>query len=268
MADTLLARRSSPSASRTTGSAKSKCGGWTATALRIGIDFTGRAAYIGRGSTLLTDTRTDEPTPVPLLNERATSALDQASAQRLTVALQTEANAARGRRVKAAPAEAPNRDATTPPPPARTTEPRRAKGTAAPTIMVDDRTLPVTPEVVEAVLDLLRRFAEGHAVVVASTDSLLTTSQAAELIGISATYLLRLANEGVIPVEYRGTHRRFALADATAYLEKSRAAKAERAASSPSAPDATSDLDATAEAKSPADPKTPGTRSKRARTAG
>ncbi|QWT25271.1 helix-turn-helix domain-containing protein [Subtercola sp. PAMC28395] len=134
--------------------------------------------------------------------------------------------------------------------------------------MVDDRTLPVTPEVVEAVLDLLRRFAEGHAVVVASTDSLLTTSQAAELIGISATYLLRLANDGVIPVEYRGTHRRFALADATAYLEKSRAAKAERAAASLPDGDGTSEAGATAESKLPAGQKTPGVTSKRRRTAG
>ena len=73
-----------------------------------------------------------------------------------------------------------------------------------------------------AVLDLLDRLADGHAVVVASTDTLLTTSQAAELIGISATYLLRLANNNTIPVEYRGTHRRFRLADAMRYLEESK----------------------------------------------
>ncbi|MEF2976293.1 helix-turn-helix domain-containing protein [Subtercola sp. YIM 133946] len=85
-------------------------------------------------------------------------------------------------------------------------------------------------EAVEAVADLLQRLAEGHAVVVASTDALLTTSQAAELIGISATYLLRQANNGVIPVEYRGTHRRFRLADAMRYLEESKRAAAARAA--------------------------------------
>ncbi|MCU1475458.1 MAG: DNA-binding protein [Subtercola sp.] len=78
------------------------------------------------------------------------------------------------------------------------------------------------PEARDAVLDLLERLAEGHAVVVASTDTLLTTSQAAELIGISATYLLRLANNQTIPVEYRGTHRRFRLADAMRYLEESK----------------------------------------------
>jgi len=85
---------------------------------------------------------------------------------------------------------------------------------------LDERDLP--PAARDALLDLLERLADGHAVVVASTDTLLTTSQAAELIGISATYLLRLANNGTIPVEYRGTHRRFRLADAMRYLEESK----------------------------------------------
>ncbi|CAN5298675.1 hypothetical protein BH09ACT6_BH09ACT6_27360 [soil metagenome] len=165
---------------------------------------------------------------MPLLNERATDALDPAGAARLGAALHNEGEVTAGRRAKPTAAAAAAAESA-----GNTGGRRRASGTPAPTITVDDRTIPVTPEVRDAVLDLLRRFADGHAVVVASTDSLLTTSQAAELIGISATYLLRLANEGVIPVEYRGTHRRFRLADATAYLEKSRLAKSARSRASP-----------------------------------
>jgi excisionase family DNA binding protein len=136
---------------------------------------------------------------MPALNERATEALEHAEATRLAKALQ-------GIR-----------------------EPTTRAATAA-SLTVDARTIALGPETRDAVLDLLQRLADGHAVVVASTDTLLSTSQAAELIGISATYLLRLANNGTIPVEYRGTHRRFRLADALHYLEQSKKKAAERAA--------------------------------------
>lgn len=79
----------------------------------------------------------------------------------------------------------------------------------------------------ESVVDLLQRIAAGDNVVIASTEALLTTSQAAEMIGISHTYLLRLADAGKLPVQYRGTHRRFALADVVRYVEA--AAEATRA---------------------------------------
>ncbi|TIH40953.1 helix-turn-helix domain-containing protein [Subtercola vilae] len=131
---------------------------------------------------------------MPLLREHATGALAPASAARLAGVL------------------------------------RGIPNPATVTLALDAQTLDLPPEAVSAVVDLLQRFADGQAVVVGSTDSLLTTSQAAELVGVSATYLLRLANEGVIAVEYRGTHRRFRLADALAYLETSRRAKAEKAA--------------------------------------
>jgi excisionase family DNA binding protein len=136
---------------------------------------------------------------MPALNERAIEALEAAEATRLASELQ-------GIR-----------------------EPRTHAAETA-SLTVDDRTIALGPEIRDAVLDLLQRLADGHAVVVASTDALLSTSQAAELIGISATYLLRLANNGTIPVEYRGTHRRFRLADAMRYLEESKRAAAKRSA--------------------------------------
>nr|WP_269433311.1 helix-turn-helix domain-containing protein [Kocuria polaris] len=42
---------------------------------------------------------------------------------------------------------------------------------------------------------------------------MLTTSQAAALAGISATHLRNLTTEGVLPVQYRGSHRRIRRAD-------------------------------------------------------
>jgi excisionase family DNA binding protein len=49
---------------------------------------------------------------------------------------------------------------------------------------------------------------------------MLTTSKAAELAGISHTYLRNMTDRGEIPVEYRGTHRRIRLADIMAWLER------------------------------------------------
>ena len=57
---------------------------------------------------------------------------------------------------------------------------------------------------------------------VSSVEEMLTTSQAAELAGISHTYLRNMTDRGEIPVEYRGTHRRIRRAAITAWLEQQR----------------------------------------------
>lgn len=85
-------------------------------------------------------------------------------------------------------------------------------------LLLAGESVTIPASVYEAVLDVLNRFGRGDGVVIGTTDALLTTSQAAKLIGISATYLLRLLDNGTIPVHYRGTHRRIRLADASTYL--------------------------------------------------
>lgn len=97
-----------------------------------------------------------------------------------------------------------------------------------PRISLEGQKIALPTEVNEAILDLLERFAEGHGVIVASIDSLLTTSQAAELLGISRTYMVRLIDEGRIPVQYRGTHRRVHLKDVTEFMETSRRTRADK----------------------------------------
>jgi excisionase family DNA binding protein len=68
-------------------------------------------------------------------------------------------------------------------------------------------------------------------VTVSSVEEMLTTSQAAELAGISHTYLRNMTDRGEIPVEYRGTHRRIRLAAIMAWLDgqKKKQAAADRA---------------------------------------
>lgn len=79
----------------------------------------------------------------------------------------------------------------------------------------------------EAVLDVLQRLSHGDAVSVASIADLLTTSQAAELAGISHTFLRNLTDRGEIAVEYRGSHRRIRRQDITAWLAQQKSATTE-----------------------------------------
>jgi excisionase family DNA binding protein len=92
------------------------------------------------------------------------------------------------------------------------------------TVFVNGTTVKLPAEARDAVVDVLRRLADGDAVMVSSAEGLLNTSQAAEVAGISLTYMRKLTDAGTIPVEYRGTHRRIRLRDVQAWLE-SRAQK-------------------------------------------
>jgi excisionase family DNA binding protein len=87
------------------------------------------------------------------------------------------------------------------------------------TVFVDGTVHRLPAQASDAVVDLLSRFSRGEAVTVSSVEDMLTTSQAAELAGISHTYLRNMTDRGEIPVEYRGTHRRIRLADIMAWLE-------------------------------------------------
>ncbi|MGN6403743.1 excisionase family DNA-binding protein [Sinomonas sp.] len=75
----------------------------------------------------------------------------------------------------------------------------------------------------DAVLDLLARLGRGEAVTVSSAEDVLTVAQAAELAGISHSYVRKLTDLGVWPVEYRGTHRRIRREDVLAWLGKQKA---------------------------------------------
>lgn len=70
----------------------------------------------------------------------------------------------------------------------------------------------------DAVVDLLSRLSRGDTVSVVSIADLLTTSQAAELAGISHTFLRNLTDRGEVAVQYRGSHRRIHRQDIMAWL--------------------------------------------------
>ncbi|MGQ1838991.1 helix-turn-helix domain-containing protein [Kocuria turfanensis] len=95
------------------------------------------------------------------------------------------------------------------------------------TVFVDGTSLRLPEGARDAVLDLLSRLTRGESVTVSSarqpltgSEELLTTSQAAALAGISHTYLRNLTSEGVIPVQYRGSHRRIRRSDIQTWLAR------------------------------------------------
>ncbi|RRQ25919.1 DNA-binding protein [Rhodococcus sp. Eu-32] len=89
-----------------------------------------------------------------------------------------------------------------------------------PDIAVDGVSLDIDEPARRAVLELLRQLASGTAVTIGPVGELLTTSQAAEILGVSDTYVRRLADAGDLAIEMRGTHRRFKLEDLVRLREK------------------------------------------------
>lgn len=87
------------------------------------------------------------------------------------------------------------------------------------TVFVDGTVHRLPAQARDAVVDLLSRLSRGETVTVSSVEEMLTTSQAAELAGISHTYLRNLTDRGEIPVEYRGSHRRIRQAAIMAWLQ-------------------------------------------------
>ncbi|MEN3358901.1 MAG: hypothetical protein V7637_2883 [Mycobacteriales bacterium] len=76
--------------------------------------------------------------------------------------------------------------------------------------------------VLRKVVDAL---AHGLAVTVAPQAMTLTTQQAAVLLGVSRPTVVKILDEGRLPYERVGTHRRLLLSDVLAYRERRRAAQ-------------------------------------------
>lgn len=79
-------------------------------------------------------------------------------------------------------------------------------------------------EVGRLVAHVLEAMAQGLVVTVSAHSQRLTSQRAADLIGVSRPTLIKMLDAGDIPFTMAGRHRRIALPDVVAYLDRRRAA--------------------------------------------
>jgi excisionase family DNA binding protein len=102
----------------------------------------------------------------------------------------------------------------------------RLRGETAALVAPDGTQLDLPPEVFEVLRQVVLAMSQGLAITVAPQHTVLTTSEAAHLLGISRPTLVRLLEAGEIPYEQPNRHRRVRLADLLAYQERTQRARA------------------------------------------
>lgn len=81
----------------------------------------------------------------------------------------------------------------------------------------DGETRELPPSVTRALFAVLGTLAQGDAVAVVPADNELTTQEAADLLGLSRPYLVKLIDQGELSCRWVGSHRRLRVEDILAY---------------------------------------------------
>jgi len=90
---------------------------------------------------------------------------------------------------------------------------RSGDGVTGYLIAPDHDPLPLPRALYDVLVRAAQLLSHGDAISVLPADRMLTTQEAADFIHVSRTYLVRLLDDGKIPFERVGRHRRVALAD-------------------------------------------------------
>src|ERR1035437_7297516 len=90
----------------------------------------------------------------------------------------------------------------------------------------DGTRLDLPGEVFEVLREVVAALSQGLAITVAPHQTVLTTSEAARLLGVSRPTMLRLLESGEIPSDKPVRHRRVRLAALLAYQQRSRRGRA------------------------------------------
>lgn len=88
---------------------------------------------------------------------------------------------------------------------------------ASPQLVVGEERVEVPAALVHVMVQWLRSVAHGVPVTLVADDKLLTTQQAADLLGVSRQYFVQLLERGDLPFTKAGTHRRVRAGDLLAY---------------------------------------------------
>ena len=93
-----------------------------------------------------------------------------------------------------------------------------ARASAARLLAADGQPLELPESVYRVLVETVRELAEGNAVAVLPVRAELTTQDAADLLGVSCPYLIKLIEQGTVPCTLTaGNHRRLRLTDVLAY---------------------------------------------------
>ncbi len=83
--------------------------------------------------------------------------------------------------------------------------------------MADEESVQIPAQAVRLLREMLDQMARGNTVALTPVHAELTTRQAADLLQVSRTFLVRLLDEGRIPCRKVGAHRRVRTDDILAY---------------------------------------------------
>ena len=83
----------------------------------------------------------------------------------------------------------------------------------------DGEAVRLAPAIADLVIDLLGGVASGKTVTLVPAGTMLTTQQAADILGVSRPHLSKLLKSGKIPFISVGAHRRVMHADLMAYID-------------------------------------------------
>lgn len=89
-------------------------------------------------------------------------------------------------------------------------------------VSADGSKIELPHSIFAALVQVATAMARGQGVTVIPRNAMLTTQEAADLLGISRPTLVRLLADGEMPYEHRGRHRRVMLADLLAYQQRMR----------------------------------------------
>lgn len=87
-------------------------------------------------------------------------------------------------------------------------------------VQVGNETLRLPKSVGDLLYHLLTEMGQGNAVTVIPVHAELTTQEAADYLNVSRPYLIRLLEEGRLPFNMVGTHRRVKFSDLAIYRSK------------------------------------------------
>lgn len=98
-------------------------------------------------------------------------------------------------------------------------------GDIPPHLVVQDAYIPLPTSALPLLIEILEGISAGQKVSVTRPDMILTTQQAATLLGVSRPWCVHLLESGTIPFHRTGKHRRVRFVDIQNYQAKQSASK-------------------------------------------